>query len=131
MATAAVGFSACAAPTPTPVFDSPVLGGISVDNGTDLPITLTVNGTHLAEVPPNTTQSPVSGELPARPWTVQALSPSGQVLASFTAGPNATVSDQASIGDVEFLPCGMLIVWAGEPMPDAPRPSNVLLKPCN
>ena len=121
---------ACAAPLASPAPLSSVSGQISVDNGTSIAITVAVNGTQVAQVPPGTRQSPISATLAGRPWTVEARSPSGHVLASFTAAPDAAISDQASIGDVEFLTCGQLVVWAGAPMLDAPRPSGTL-KPCD
>ncbi|HEY5519450.1 MAG TPA: hypothetical protein VIK08_02230 [Candidatus Limnocylindrales bacterium] len=122
---------ACAAPSPTTGPESLSSSQLSINNGTSVAITVTVNGAEVVKVPPNTTNSPISASLPARPWTVKALSPTGNVLASFTAGPEAATSDQASLGDVEFLTCGDLFVWVGGPMPDAPRLTAASLKPCD
>lgn len=126
----ALSLLACAAPSPTTAPESVSSGQLSIDNGTSVAITVTVNGAELVKVPPNTTNSPISASLPARPWTVEALSPTGNVLASFMVGREAATSDQASVGRVEFLTCGDLFIWVGGPMPDAPRPV-ASLKPCD
>ncbi len=115
----AVGLAACATATPTPV---PV--PISLDNGTTIPITVTVNGTELATEPAGGVARLGSGGLPERPWTVEARTPTGRVLLSITVGPRAALSDQSSVGDVAFLSCGEIALWAGGPRPDAPHPMS-------
>lgn len=132
----AVGFVAlaCAAPSPTPSPTPPpanVANGISVNNASTLPITVTVNGMVVATVPAGAAQNPIATALTARPRTVEARSPSGRVLASLIVGSDAVITDQRSIGDVEFLACGELVLWAGGPVPDGPRPVGPTPKPCD
>jgi len=106
-------------------------GQINLNNGTTVAITVAVNGTAIATVPPGMMESPIAGALPTRPWTIEARSPSGRVLASVTVGTDTVISDQQSIGDVELLACGQLFLWAGGPIPDAPHPIGASPEPCD
>ena len=129
---AAVALAACAGPSPTgtpAATTSPV--GISVANGTTVPVAIAVNGTVVETVPPGTDEAPLRAALPARPWSVEARSPSGRVLAAFAVPAGDAVSGQASVGAIEDLACGTLAVWAGGPRGDHPRPSGVAPKPCD
>ena len=111
---------------PTAVTDQ-----ISLNNATTVPVTVTVNGTVVVTVPAGVMENPIAADLPARPWTVEARSTSGRVLASIVVGSDAVISDQQAIGDVEFLACGQLFLWAGAPMVDGPRPVGPTPEPCD
>lgn len=133
-AVVALAALACAAPRPTPTaaqMPATVADWISLNNASTLPITVAVNGTVVATVPAGAVQNPILAALPARPWTIEARSPSGRVLASLAVGSGAIVSDQRSIGDVESLACGELVLWAGGPVPDGPRPVGSTPEPCD
>ncbi len=119
----ALGAAACG-PAGTPS------GQINVNNASTIAITIAVNNSVFATVPAGAMETPIPGVLPARPWLVEARSPSGRVLASLTVGPGDDISQQSSRGDVEFLACGEVALWAGGPMPDVPRPS-ASPKPCD
>ena len=76
----ALGAASCAAP-PTPTLVPPTstaLAGpinININNGTTVPITVAVNGTAIATEPAGGVAQIATGALPARPWTIDALSP--------------------------------------------------------
>ena len=106
-------------------------GAVNIDNGTTVPVTITVNGAVIATEPAGGAARIATEAFPARPWTIEARSPSGRVLASFTVGTDTVISDQQSIGDVWFLVCGQLVLWAGGPPPDAPHPSPASPAPCD
>lgn len=143
----AVVLAACAAPvTPSPV-TSPALAlattpattpaptfnpaHISVENGTTVPIAIAVNGTILETLPPGTTEDPLHATLPAMPWTVDARSPSGRVLATLTIG----TTDGLSITSGRFaggdLACGRLWIWAGASPGGGPSMIPDPSKPCD
>jgi hypothetical protein len=126
-----VALAACAGPSPTALpsaTTSPV--GISVANGTTVPVAIAVNGTVVETVPPGTTEAPLRASLPARPWSVEARSPSGRVLAVFAVPAGDAVSADASVGAIEDLACGSLAVWAGGPRGDHPVPIGATPAPC-
>jgi hypothetical protein len=133
---AVIAFAAgsCASPSlapSAPPMSAAVADRIGLNNASTLPVTVTVNGMVVATVPAGAMQNPIATALPARPWTIEARSPSGRVLASLVVGSDAVVSDQRSIGDVEFLACGELVLWAGGPVPDRPRPVGPTPEPCD
>jgi hypothetical protein len=93
---------------------------IVVGNGTTLDLTLWVNGTQVASVARDggTTLGP--DQLPPMPWTVEARTSSGRVIASFDAkasdllpvvGVNST--SWTISGDRVDLSCGQLVISAG------------------
>ena len=99
----------------------PTLG---VDNGTTMAVTITVNGSIIDTVQPRTQRSIEPATLPAMPWTVRALSPSGRVLlelvvvagaVSRTTHPDGSTSMRGAGNRVD-LSCGRLDVYAGPPM---------------
>ena len=99
----------------------PTLG---VDNGTTLPVTITVNGAMVDTVAPKTQRSVAPADLPAMPWSIRALSPSGRVLLEFqvvagavsrTTNPDGSTSIRGAGSRVD-LSCGRLDVYAGPPM---------------
>ena len=58
--------------------------GLSIANGTTLPVTLLVNGTFA----PGVERDPIPAtDLPALSWNIKARSPSGRVLAAMTVHP--------------------------------------------
>ena len=132
----ALGAASCAAP-PTPTLVPPTstaLAGpinININNGTTVPITVAVNGAAIATEPAGGVAQIATGALPARPWTIEARSPSGRVLASLSVDTNALISDRQSIGDFEVLACGELVISVGGPTSDAPHPSVASPEPCD
>ena len=105
----------------------PVTGpvGLSASNGTKLDVRVVVNGitmtilaagSKVEEIPAN--------DLPPMPWAVEALSPSGRVLASFVVrtGDISRAADPSGgnmlrgAGARVDLSCGRLDIWAGPPM---------------
>ena len=93
---------------------------IGVANGTSLPVTIEVNGTAVRTVAPGASEEAIpASALPALPWRIEARSPSGRVLASYTVydgdvmvGPGSS----RSVGNRADLSCGRLDVWTGAPM---------------
>lgn len=121
--------SAIASPSATraPAATQPA---ISVANGTTVPVAIAVNGTVVETVPVGTTEDPIHATLPARPWTVEARSPSGRVLATMTVSANDFISSTSGKAVREDHACGRLDVWSGPPLLGpmfSPDPS----KPCD
>jgi hypothetical protein len=114
----------CGSFFPTPL-DSPAFDAeINVENGTDLDVTIVVNGTAAAAAPDHvSTTIPASG-LPPKPWSVEARSPSGRVLLTFTVQPGDVTSTTSPDGATSMtgagsradLSCGRLDVAVGPPM---------------
>jgi hypothetical protein len=102
-----------------------------VNNATTVALTIAVNGTVVGSVAAGEIQNPIPTALPARPWTVEARSPSGRVLATLTVGPDDRISDQAGVFNLEFLACGQIGLWAGEPIGDEPFPVGATPMPCD
>jgi hypothetical protein len=110
-------------PTATPS------AGVSVDNETTIPVTVSVNGTLIATVPAGTMEDPIPAELPARPWMIEARSASGRLLATLTVRMQDVISSTSGDAVREDLTCGRLDMWSGPPMLGpmfSPDPS----KPC-
>lgn len=127
----AAAVAACG-PTPTPqpsATSVPV--GINVANGTTVAVTVVVNGTVVETVPPGATEVPLRAALPGRPWSVEARSPTGRVLAAFTVPSGDAVSAESSVGAAEDLACGTLELWAGGPRGDHPKPVGPTPAPCD
>jgi len=100
-------------PTPQPA-------QIEVSNGTTLDLALFVNGTQVASIPGGGGTTVPPDRLPPMPWSVEARSSSGRVVASFGAttdelepvvGVDSTGWTIA--GDRVDLSCGMLVMFAG------------------
>lgn len=132
----AVALSACSgspatpspSPTPTP---KAAVRSVSVVNGTTVPVAVSVNGTVMETIQPGTTEDPIHATLPALPWTVEARSPSGRVLATLTVSAADYLSSASGRSAVEDLACGRLAMWSGAPVgggpsfiPDAARPCD-------
>jgi hypothetical protein len=121
-ATVAIALAACAGPSATPSpsttpapTPTPVLPVISVANGTTIPVAIAVNGTVVETVAAGTTEDPLRASLPARPWTVEARSPSGRVLATMTISVTDYISSTSGKLARADLACGRLDVWSGPP----------------
>ena len=133
-----VAFSLTPCPEPSPTASTisgsgmPTLG---VSNGTNLVVTLVVNGRAVADVRPGELAALIdTAAQPALPWTVEAQSPSGRVLTSMqvaqdqvgsTTNSDGTGSSQGAFGRVD-LSCGRLTIWAGDTQPSGPAPIGSL-----
>jgi hypothetical protein len=104
---------------------------LGVSNGTALTVTLVVNGQRVGEFPAGGPLPSIdAAALPPLPWNVQALSPSGRVLASMTVRPGQLETRTLPGGAVERsipmgrvdLSCGRLTIWAGDFPPSGPVP---------
>jgi hypothetical protein len=97
---------------------------LGVDNGTTLAVTLTVNGTEIETVPPQTQRVVGADILPPLPWNVRAVSPSGRLLLDLevVAGSVSETTDanggtsMRGAGNRVDLSCGRLDVYAGPPL---------------
>jgi hypothetical protein len=134
----ALAVAACGSffPTPpgSPAFDEE----IQVVNDTKLAVTIGVNGANLGVVPAHQATTIPSSALPAKPWSVEARSPSGRVLLAFTVPPGEVtstttpdgVTTTTGAGSRADLSCGRLDVTVGGPMmgpvhaPDAGAPGD-------
>jgi len=135
-ATVAIALSACAGPSATPSpattpAPASVAPAISVANGTTVPVAIAVNGTVLETLPPGTTEDPLHATLPARPWTVEARSPSGRVLATLTVSATDYLSSTSGRFAGEDLACGRLWIWSGAPVGGGPTFIPDPSKPCD
>ena len=95
--------------------------GVEVSNATTLPITIVVNGVVARNVGPGDgVREPMTAAvLGPMPWKVEARTPSGRVLLSFTVNDGDVVYGQSMVrgdGVRVDLSCGRLDVWAGPPM---------------
>ncbi len=127
----ALAAASCGGPTPAA---SPTVGAgspLGVANGTTVPVSVAVNGTVVETVPAGETRLAVPVVLPARPWTVEARSPSGRLLATLTVSAADDISATSSVGVTEDLACGRLELWAGVPHGGAPKASLLSPKPCD
>lgn len=125
--------SACTAatpatPSPTPAAAQPA---ISVNNGTMIPVAIAVNGTVVETVPAGAMEDPIKASLPARPWTVEARSPSGRVLATMTVSPADLISATSGRFARADLACGRLDIWTGAPIAGGPSIAPDPSKPCD
>ena len=114
-------------PTPPPgaVVVPPDQMTLNVSNGSTLAVTLVVNDTVVAVVPPNDGLSDIAAaKLPALPWSVEVRSPTGRALVSMTVSPGAVwrmdlgggASQLSGAGNRVDLSCGRIDVWSGPPM---------------
>ena len=103
---------------------------LHVENGTELAVSVLVNG-QLVDEYPAMASGEVDADLPPLPWRVEARSASGRILTSFDValgdvrtdrGPqNEITHGSAMLGRVD-LSCGRLSVWAGDITPMGPAP---------
>lgn len=90
---------------------------VGIENGTPLEITVTVNGQIIGTAPPNRLVNAFPAALPAFPWEVLALTPSGRTLATVrVAGPIT----EGGTDDLVYLSCGMIDLFAGASAPFGP-----------
>jgi hypothetical protein len=109
----AATLTACASPVRS-------TAGLSAANGTDLAVTLVVNGQGVATIPAHAgTVSMTADRLPALPWAVEARSPSGRLLTSMTVKDGDVQaygnSSKGAATRVD-LSCGRLDIWSGPPL---------------
>jgi len=89
-------------------------------------MSVVVNGQRVADFPAWGPEPSIDvATLPPLPWTVEARSPSGRVLASMHVEPGQVSSSGNSftgaMGRVD-LSCGRLTIWAGDAPPLGPAP---------
>lgn len=116
------------APAPSAAFSAL---GVSVANGLTVPVTIDVNGAPLGTVAAGATQDWDAAALPARPWAVEALSPSGRVLATLTVSATDYLSANSGRAALENLACGRLTLWAGAPVGGGPSFVPDPARPCD
>jgi hypothetical protein len=108
-----------------------------LENGTDLEVTLVLNGQALAVALPDGGVEIAARELPPLPWRVEATSPSGRVMATMKVQPGDLEHTTEPGGGESFsgrvshevLSCGQLIIWAGYSPPSVPAPAPDAGKP--
>jgi len=108
----AAGCQEGTSPSPSAASQPP----LSISNGTSIPVTLVVNGSVVETVAPGGRQDPITAPLPARPWTIEARSPSGRVLSTLTVGAADYISSASGRAVRADLSCGRLDVWSGPPL---------------
>ena len=111
---------------------SPDQIGLGVVNGTDLQVSLVVNGAVIETLAPGEadTAIPISA-LPPLPWIVEARTPSGRALATMTVDPGIGSTQLPTKEAGVDLSCGQLYLWttAQEPIwpaPDSGSPGDCL-----
>jgi hypothetical protein len=107
-----LGLGACTTlPTPSA---SPFIPLVHVDNQADVPVTVLVNGTAVAVVPPSSLADPVNASFPDRPWTVELQLANGRSLARLQVpGGNITVGYFVR-GRTQ---CGVVDLTVADPLP--------------
>lgn len=108
--------------------DSPQL---NVANGTELTISVSVNGVRFADFRPGQDTADLSTpDLPPLPWVVEARSSSGRLLLSMRVRAQDLATSLADDGRVVEsgvaaridLSCGRLTMWTGISAPSGPMP---------
>lgn len=103
---------------------------LHVENGTELAVSVLVNGQLVAEFPAMASGE-VDADLPPLAWRVEARSASGRILTSFDVAVGIVRTDRGPQGDITHgsavlgrvdLSCGRLSVWAGDIAPSGPAP---------
>ena len=120
--------AACGSLIPTPPGSPAFDADIDVVNDTRLDVTIVVNGTDRGVVSAFAATSIPAAALPAKPWVVEARSPSGRVLLTFIVAPGqvTTSTDERGVttmvgaGSRADLSCGRLDVTVGAPMMGPP-----------
>lgn len=116
-----------AAPTPAPSAASAV--SLNVANGTTLAVTLVVNGQAVGAFPPQGAGPAIdTSRLPPLPWSVEARTSSGRVLATMVVHPGDGIENSAGMTTIPMgrvdLSCGRLTIWAGDHPPSGPIPPS-------
>lgn len=103
---------------------------LHVESGTELAVSVLVNGQLVAEYPAMASGE-VDADLPPLPWRVEARSAPGRILTSFDVAIGDVRTDRGPQGDITGgtaalgrvdLSCGRLSVWAGDITPIGPAP---------
>jgi hypothetical protein len=110
---------------------------LGIENDTTVAVSLVVNGQTAATLPPGGSEES-SANLPARPWTVEARTASGRVLATMFVGIGpadpAVADDSSTSGSSAQFPlsCGSIRMWTGNapPADDAAAPDSSPLPDC-
>jgi hypothetical protein len=123
---AALALAGCSLlPSPSPS-DYDIL----VQNGTTLEVGLRDNGTIVRVFPPGVGGGIAASSLPALPWTVEAVTPGGRVLASMpvakgsvgcTDRPDGFRECEGALGRAD-LSCGRFDMFVGDVAPGGPAP---------
>ena len=102
---------------------------VGIGNGTTLTLTLVVNDAAVATVASGQETLIPASQLPDLPWTVEARSPSGRVLASIVVhagdtidniNPSTGTGNASGVGTRVWLSCGDLAIWSGPGMGGGP-----------
>ena len=105
----------------------PTTHAVQINNGTDLMISVKVNGSEVASVNPRTNVAVAQDDLPPTPWTVTAHTPSHEVI-SFTVPSLTGVGNNFGYGQALTMSCGRLDVFVGPPLLGpafvSPQPSD-------
>jgi hypothetical protein len=103
---------------------------IVIVNQTRLDLRIWVNGSRVLAVPAGTGNTLGSEQLPPLPWSVEARTTRGRIIATFQVHPTdlePTVTDSGGAESVIAgasvdLSCGFLRIWAGEHPIAGPEP---------
>ena len=120
----------CAAPAATSTGSASLTAAtpLSLDNGTDLTLTVAVNGRPAAVSPAHSGHQAIERGLPPMPWRVELLSPSGRVVLALDVEASMVTSTTRPDGHTSMtgaaaradLSCGRLDVWVGPPLAGPP-----------
>ncbi len=135
LAAAALLAAACAGPTATTASPAPSASaatyGVSVANGLTVPVTVYVGGQEIGTVAPGATQDWAPAALRAKPWSIEARSAGGRVLASMTVSASDYISSTSGKATGVDLACGRLQLWSGPPTTGGPTFIADPSKPCD
>jgi hypothetical protein len=115
------------APVPAPAAGAEQ---IVIVNQTTLDLRIWVNGSRILAVPARTGNTLGSEQLPPLPWSVEARTTRGRVIAAFQVHPTDLEPTATDSGGTESviagasvdLSCGFLRMWAGERPLSGPVP---------
>lgn len=120
---ACIAVAACTAGATSSATAAPLRPVVFVSNGTDLSVTLVVNGSAVASATPRTSVQVSPSALPPLPWSIAATSATGRVLATMDVPLQAAPTDPTMhvipMARVD-LSCGRLTIWAGDYPPSGP-----------
>jgi hypothetical protein len=111
---------------------------ITVGNGTDIVVRLTVNGIPVGDFAPAGQQpDPDETLLPPLPWDMEARTVTGRLLLTLHVDPGQLHVERQPDGAINAsiamarvdLSCGTLWLWAGEITPGGPAPNPNAGKP--
>jgi hypothetical protein len=104
-----------------PALSIPQAPRLHVRNGTTLDVTLYVNGEYVAVLPAGQALPAIDPwGLKALPWSVEARSPTGRVLAAVTFKEGDGQGSGASPVGRAILSCGSIDIYLNNSMPAAP-----------